>query len=506
MSQDDFERIQPAQIEISTPAVGRIPQGRHGSPVSATAVAMTVLLLLAVGVVFVLPDIVAERKARDAPPATHAATGNGAPAAAPGTASSAPASPWEEAQSQREREAAKAALDTLLGVQFALQERGVEKWAASEFASATGQARAGDEAYRGGRFSEAEQAYISSAGIMQQLLDGIEQRLGERLAAGLAALLAGDAGQATLLFNEALAIDENNREAQRGLARSGNLGEVMELMQRATSAERAGDEEQALSAYRDALKLDGDWTPAREAIDALQAKRNAARYNTHLSAGFAALADGRADAARKAFDAALAVRPGAAEARDGLQQANFQLSQQRIGELLAKADSAAAAEQWKDAAQHYVAVLAIDKSLSKASEGQRRAETRQALDAALEQLRREPQSLASDTARENTRKLLQGATAIADQGPRLRGQLAEVQSLLARYSTPAPVQLVSDGSTQVTLLRVGKLGSFSSHELELLPGKYIAVGQRNGYRDVRIEFNVRPGEAAQVSVQCQQKI
>jgi len=505
MPQDDFERIQPAQIEISAPAINRIPEARRGSPVSATAVAMTVLLLLAVAVVFVLPDIVAGRKHQDTAAATPA-PGNSTQSSSTASAPAAPSSPWEEAQSQREREAAKAALDSLLGVQFTLQERGVEKWATTEFATATEQARAGDEAYRGGRFSEAEQAYIAGAAMMQELLDGVAQRLSGRLDAGLAALMAGDADKAALLFNEALAIDENNSDAQRGLARSASLEQVLELMKRGGSAERAGEHEQALAAYREALKLDSDWTPAREAIDALQEQRNAARYNAHLSTGFAALADGRTGVAREAFSAALALRPGAAEARDGLQQANFQLSQQRIGELLSKADSASAAEQWKDAAQHYDAVLAIDKTLSKASEGKRRAETRQALDAALEQLRREPHTLASSTARENTAKLLQGASTIEEQGPRLREQLAQVQTLLARYSTPVAVRLASDGLTSVTLLRVGKLGAFSSHELELLPGNHVAVGQRNGYRDVRVEFSVRPDEPAQVSVQCQQKI
>lgn len=56
-----------------------------------------------------------------------------------------------------------------------------------------------------------------------------------------------------------------------------------------------------------------------------------------------------------------------------------------------------------------------------------------------------------------------------------------------------PVQLASDNLTDVQIYRVGRLGSFESRQIELLPGKYTAVGTRAGYRDVRREFTIIPG-------------
>ena len=67
-----------------------------------------------------------------------------------------------------------------------------------------------------------------------------------------------------------------------------------------------------------------------------------------------------------------------------MQQAEFQLAQQRLGELLGKAAEAAAAEQWQAALQQYEAALAIDGALGTAREGKQQAETRRALDQALE--------------------------------------------------------------------------------------------------------------------------
>jgi hypothetical protein len=73
--------------------------------------------------------------------------------------------------------------------------------------------------------------------------------------------------------------------------------------------------------------------------------------------------------------------------------------------------------------------------------------------------------------------------------------------------TALPVQLRSDGKTDVIVFRVGSLGSFTGKELSLLPGDYVAVGRRDGFRDVRVEFSLRPGQTtAPVVVQCGQKI
>lgn len=73
--------------------------------------------------------------------------------------------------------------------------------------------------------------------------------------------------------------------------------------------------------------------------------------------------------------------------------------------------------------------------------------------------------------------------------------------------TKVAVTLRSDGKTDVTVFRVGGLGRFAQHQLELLPGDYVAVGTRDGYRDVRVSFAVRPGAApAPVTVQCGQAI
>ena len=72
---------------------------------------------------------------------------------------------------------------------------------------------------------------------------------------------------------------------------------------------------------------------------------------------------------------------------------------------------------------------------------------------------------------------------------------------------PLVVQLVSDNVTQVSLFKIGRFGMFANRQVELLPGNYVAVGIRPGYRDVRVEFRVAPEIDMQpIVVQCEEQI
>ena len=82
-----------------------------------------------------------------------------------------------------------------------------------------------------------------------------------------------------------------------------------------------------------------------------------------------------------------------------------------------------------------------------------------------------------------------------------------VSPLLALANTPIAVTLLSDMETEVILYKVARLGRFQEHRLELRPGKYTAVGQRLGYRDVRQEFTVsHESGVAPVTVACTEPI
>jgi hypothetical protein len=115
--------------------------------------------------------------------------------------------------------------------------------------------------------------------------------------------------------------------------------------------------------------------------------------------------------------------------------------------------------------------------------------------------------LFGDAVLADARKLLESAAAETPRGPRLEEQIAKLGELIAAASQPLPVRLTSDQLTTVTLYRVGTLGAFASHDVELRPGTYTVIGSRDGYRDVRRTFTVRPGRnLAPINVVCVEPI
>ena len=92
-------------------------------------------------------------------------------------------------------------------------------------------------------------------------------------------------------------------------------------------------------------------------------------------------------------------------------------------------------------------------------------------------------------------------------GPQLTSRIVELQRLLDRAGTRMRVVLESDRMTEVTVYKVGRLGRFERHALELRPGTYTVVGSRQGYRDVRLRLVVEPsGAPAPLSVRCTEEI
>jgi hypothetical protein len=107
----------------------------------------------------------------------------------------------------------------------------------------------------------------------------------------------------------------------------------------------------------------------------------------------------------------------------------------------------------------------------------------------------------------DARALIETAAAETPRGERLDGQIEQLTRLVELASQPLPVRLTSDELTTVTLYRVGQLGTFVSRDLELRPGNYTVIGSRDGYRDVRQTFTVRPGVNLEpISVVCVEPI
>lgn len=395
----------------------------------------------------------------------------------------------------------------LLTLTDELKQLNAEAWAAEDWAKYQQLSEAGDNAFLADDFSTSAQSYRDAKTLGEALKARAATTIDEALAAAKAAFAAGDSELALQKYDVVLTIDPKHASAAAGRARAERLPEVISLVQRANVEVARGELQAALATYREALAIDADWPAAHAGVDQVKRMTRDAEYERHLSAGFTAFGSEDFGAARREFEAALALRPGSREATDGIAQADeaAKLSQIKLSEVRALAFERR--ELWDQAIELYRNVLAGDSTLLFAQAGLARAQQRAGLDAKLTNLIDNPTLLFGDQVLADARALLETAGAETEKGPRLTSQIEKLGNLIALASQPLPVRLESDQLTTVTLYRVGALGVFAAKELELRPGTYTAIGSRNGYRDVRQNFTVRPGrDLPPIKVVCVEPI
>jgi tetratricopeptide (TPR) repeat protein len=460
------------------------------------AASLAFLLLAAAFVFFVLPRQIAQTR----PPAPGPK-----PAAVTATQ---PATATPDLQQLAEAKRAFEELRPTVAARLeALEGRSAGAWGGASFARGKRAFGDADAAFGARQYAAALAALRTADSDLVATEREASSQLRSALAAGAAALDGGDAATARRQFERALAIEPRHAAAQRGIERAGTLDEVRRLLAEAALLEQQGQAAAATTAYRRALALDRDTQAARTALARLEAQATDGAFSAAMSQGFANLARSDFTAARAAFERAGRLRPGSPEVSDGLAQVERGLADRSITRHLAAALEAERAERWSQALVEYRRALDVDRNLLAARQGVERAEPRAMLDAELEAVIERPERLFASEVRGAARATLQRAQTVPAPGAVLAHQVETVERLLAAAETPLRVALASDNVTDVTIHRVGRLGSFERKDVELLPGRYTVVGVRAGFRDVRREVTLVPGrEAPTIVVRCEEPI
>ena len=399
------------------------------------------------------------------------------------------------------------ALGDLLSQLERLRYRGIDRWGGQDFLDALDVYAEGDEAYVANNYPTAGERYRRASAMLEPFFDRIEQEFDKSMTAAQAAFERRDAAEAIRLYDMAVAITPGDPAAERGLKRARNLDAVLDLMNQGQQYRAELELEAARLAFEKAFDLDPEWQPAQDALDAIAAQIKEFSFQMRMTEGLEALGAGDFDSARAAFDAASKINPGSREPRDGLLQVDQEVRLYRIGRMEEEAGIQEASEQWEAAVATYESLLEVDGDLQFAQEGLARASARAAVHRQLQGFINDPDSLSDPASMQRATQMLLSVSRMDPLGPRLVDEKDELSRLLKRAATPLAVRFASDNETQVSIFRVGKLGSFASRELELRPGNYVATGIRPGYRDVRIEFRISPeAEPRVIVVQCEEPI
>ncbi len=504
----DFARIAPADVSLShgKPADEQPAATRTG--VASRWVALGVILLvIAAIVILVLPGWIANRQPVGDEAIAPGAAGQGGAVSTPATPRQQAVSPWSQAQQAQQRRDSQEILAQMLEKNEALQEHAVELWAAEEYRQAMALADSGDAAYRTHDFRQAVDFYRQALAAFQSLLDRAAPMYEESMQKGAAALLENRAAEAAQAFTLALAIMPGDAAAGKGLERAGNLDEVVALINEGDRFRTRGQLPEARKSFEQALALDGEATVARQKLAEIDRLLQDRTFNLAMSNGYEALENGRLKKAEQSFAQARKLKPDNAAARTALQDTRNRIAGVRIKSLIAAAEKLESEEKWRDAIDKYDAALSLDQNLLSAQQGKRRSVFRADLDKKLKNTIANPARLANAAVYAEALNLQKQAENISDPGPGLREQISSLSTLLREARIPVRVHIVSDGKTNVAIYRKSVLGRFMDMEISLIPGAYVAVGTRKGYRDVRVEFEVTPGnQVTRIVVQCEEPI
>ena len=405
----------------------------------------------------------------------------------------------------------KAATDEALGDLLSrlerLRYRAVERWGGQPYLDAVDAYAEGDAAYIGRNYALAGERYREATRMLDPLFDRIDEVFTETLAAAKEAFAVPNPSEAVRLFDLAVAITPGHREAEAGLARALNLESVLSLTAQGMRFEKDLELDAAKLAFEKALELDALWEPAAEGLERVRIAIKQMSFDMRMTEGLDALAAGDLPSARAAFEAAKLLDPASRQPTDGLLQVDLGIRLANIRRLEREAKSLDEDEQWEAAVVVYKEILGIDSDLQFAKEGLANATSRSALHNRLQALIDDPDTLSDQVNIQTATRLLLDVARVSPMGPRLADQKNELSRLLKRAATPLKVQLISDNATDVAIFKVGHFGTFSTRNLELRPGVYVAVGNRSGYRDVRLEFRVAPEiEMKPIIIQCEEQI
>ena len=458
---------------------------------------LIVLGVVVAATVFLLPQFVSE-------PWVATRDSTELPAVQPPPSEVAPST---AAELKRFRQESQAVLAEVMAKRDRLQEQNVERWAEPAFRIALDRIERGDERYSYGEYEASLEQYREARDELAELESLAMQKLEQAktdAAEAIESLNLNAAGDAVAL---AAAIAPEDPAVEALVKREEALPEVAAHIEAGDTALERDRFSQAQAEYRQAAQLDPGHRRAAESL--ARADREVAKdvFRGHMSRGFAAMERGDFESARAAFREAGRVSPGDPAVAAALAQVDNLEAGNTVAVELSRAAAMESGEEWADAVSLYESLLARDPSLTDARVRLVPARVRADLDRRLSAFIEEPLRLSGRADFEAAQTALADARGIPDPGPRLQGQIAQLDTLIQRANSPVDVVFRSDNQTHVVLFRVADLGQFEQKSLRLRPGRYVAAGTRSGYRDVRVEFTITGEPLGEpIVVRCEEPV
>ena len=501
--------FQPVPVQVGSPTWARPATAistHSPSPFQSRASVWRwpVLLILLGGAVAAFVWLPAEVRQSAVEKVTAIAERSGLLPAAPDSAAQSPADLRALAEQKLQAEQSR---DQAAALESSLRDSGAAARIIPTFVAGVDAHQQGATAFERRNFKAADENFKTAVKAFQATQQSLPQLHDQAMTAGDAALAQCLREQALNEYRYASALMPRDTLAKEGIARAQVCEQVFAHLSAGAKAEQSGDSDGAKAEYQSAVQLDPKSAAAQQALSGLTGQASDLDFSKQIAAGLESLRKHRYSAAGTAIAAAAKLRPNSPEVQRLTEQLGEVRSNERLQALKAEAAEDETGEHWGEALDAYRAMLAVDGTLVLALQGAKRSDDRLKLDAELAGYIDTPDRLSAEEVRSAAAGALARGQAVSVRGPRIDTQVSQLKGLLSQFDTRVSIALRSDGLTDVTIFRVGGLGKFSQRSVSLKPGRYTFVGTRLGYRDVRREFDVVPGqENAALEIRCEEQI
>ena len=460
---------------------------------------LIILMILAISVIFILPQLPVQKLFDDSSESLIEADNSNE------------ISQSRIAEKTKYRKDAQLVLEKIVELRDLLKSKSIEKWNAEKFNIALENISIGDDLYREGEYLRSIKQYREALDQLNNLKEDAAKIIESTIISANNNIEKLDSEltveQTINSINLAFAIDKNNESIKLLKERSLKLPDLFNKVMQSDQFISEQKYEDAFSVLSEAIMLDPYRKKTKTSMENLNKRIKEKTFIEFMSEGFEAMDQNNFSSARKVFNEALKTYPERPDVYDALNQLESRESSFQIKERIKNAEANENLENWSEAKKEYEALLESDNSLVSLKARLINVRIRAELDEQLENLINNPLTLRSDELHQKAKKLLKTAQGINQRGAKLEKQIESVSKIIVQARNPIPVNFFSDNKTKVTIFKIGSLGLFEKRTIELVPGKYVALGQRIGFRDVRLDFAIEPNEVDKnISIMCVESI